>query len=91
MRNVGVGADDTACADSNVFENCDIFSHMNVVFEYHGACCGQGPLGGLSAGIAVRLIASIDAVIVIRDVDVAAKQHSVSDRYAIRAADMNIV
>lgn len=86
----GVAADDAAVADGDAGQDGSELADPDVVLDDDGLACRQGALGWRHIG-AVGMLAAIDAVVVIGDVDLAAHKDVIADLDAVDAADMDIL
>lgn len=86
----GVAADDAAVADGDAGQDGAEFADPDVVLDDDGLAGRQGALGWRHVG-AVGMCATVDAVVVIGDVDLAAHEDVVADFDTVDAADVDVL
>lgn len=86
----GVAADDAAVADGDAGQDCGELTDPDVVLDDDGFACRQGTFCWRHVG-AVGMLAAVDAVVVVSDVDLAAHEDVVADLDMVDAADVDVL
>lgn len=86
----GVAADDAAVADGDAGQDCGELTDPDVVLDDDGLAARQGALGGRHVR-AAGMLAAVDAVVVIGDVDLAAHEDVVANLDTVDAADVDVL
>lgn len=86
----GVAADDAAVADGDAGQDCGELTDPDVVLDDDGLAARQGALGGRHVR-AAGMLAAVDAVVVIGDVDLAANEDVVANLDTVDAADVDVL
>ena len=86
----GVAADDAAIADGDAGQDCGELTNPDIVLDDDGFVGRQGTLGWRHVG-AVGVLAAVDAVVVIGDVDLAAHEDIVANLDTVDAADVDVL
>ena len=86
----GVATDDATVTDSDARQDGTKFANPDVVLDDDGLAGRQGALGWRH-GRAVGMCATVDAVVVVGDVDFAAHEDVIADLDVVNAADMDVL
>lgn len=86
----GVAADDAAVADGDAGQDCGELADPDVVLDDDGLAGRQGALGWRHVR-AVGMGATVDAVVMVGDVDLAAHEDVVADLDTIDAANVDVL
>ena len=90
MGDGGMAADDAAVADGDAGQDCGELTDPDIVLDDDGLAGRQGTLGWWHVG-AVGMLAAVDAVVVVGDVDLAAHEDVVADLDTVNAADVDVL
>lgn len=85
-----MAADDAAVADGDAGQDCGELTDPDIVLDDDGLAGRQGTLGWWHVG-AVGMLAAVDAVVVVGDVDLAAHEDVVADLDTVNAADVDVL
>lgn len=86
----GVAADDAAVADGDAGQDCGELTNPDVVLDDDGLAARQGALGWWHVR-AVGMLAAVDAVVVVSDVNLAAHEDVIADLDTVDAADVDVL
>lgn len=90
MGDGGVAADDAAVADGDAGQDGGELANPDVILDDDGLAGRQGALGWRH-GRAVGMCATVDAVVVVGDVDFAAHEDVIADLNVVDAADVDVL
>lgn len=86
----GVAADDAAVTDGDAGQDCGELTDPDVVLDDDGFAGRQRTFCWRHVG-AVRMLAAVDAVVVVGDVDLAAHEDVVADLDVVDATDVDVL
>lgn len=89
MGDSSVATDNATVANGNTGQDCAELTDPDVILDDDGFACCQSTLNWWNIRT-VRMIATIDTMIVIRDVDFAAHEHIIANLDVIDATDMDV-